>query len=390
MRRVTETDAILHQIVEATGQTSERVKQVVSALRDAIDGLFLDGYTIYAPPFTLTYRSDPVAPIFAERVERASGDEIEAWHLGDLEATAQWLGVPPSVYLRHPVASDLRVLIELLDALKIEDADSPAGNDAVAVAEAWFDTFREERPYRLGNVGLERDLEAWLIHHTERLVQIGYDVRLHRQQFVLPDRRRPDLVFDLVEDDGAPGALIVELKATSAYLGAVDQLVGYLDAFTSLGLAKGVLRGLLVADGIPPDVLAYAEEKGVETATLTELGYRRDLAANLTTTAAVTSPQPSSSDHQIGATVSRVYQMFHGMDSDRAEPQATLVFAEGGLCSWVSNQDAFATLAPGHIFTLRLDEIAGVMKSQAFVPVSEQEPEHFDAIVAASEASGSR
>lgn len=130
---------------------------------------------------------------------------------------------------------------------------------------------------------MERDLEAWLIHHTERLVQIGYDVRLRRQQFVLPDRRRPDLVFDLTEDDGSTGTLIVELKATNGYLGAVDQLAGYMDAFLSLGLASGVLRGLLIADGIPPDVRAYADEKGIDTATLTELGYRRDLASATTT-----------------------------------------------------------------------------------------------------------
>lgn len=107
MRRVNETEAILRQIADATGQPSDRVAQIVSALRDAIDGLFLDGYTIFAPPFSLTYKSDPVAPIFAEQVERASRAEIEAWHLGDMEATAKWLGVPASVYTRHPIASDL-------------------------------------------------------------------------------------------------------------------------------------------------------------------------------------------------------------------------------------------------------------------------------------------
>ncbi|GGD24437.1 endonuclease NucS domain-containing protein [Nocardioides daphniae] len=288
MRRIEEDIAVLQTIEAVTGASRERTATVVAALRDAIDGLFLDGYTIFAPPFSLTYASDPVAPVFAARIDDASDADIEAWNLGDMEATAQWLGIPLPVYLRHPVASDLRVLIDLLDALGIDDADGPEGMEAVAIAEAWFDTFAQERRYRLSSVGLERDLEAWVVHHTECLLAIGYDVQLKRQQFVLPDRRRPDLVFDLVESDGSPGTLIVELKATGGYLEAVDQLVGYLDAFRSLGLANGVLRGLLVADGFPHDVLQYADERGIDTATLAELGYRKHLAG-----LPVTTPHPS-------------------------------------------------------------------------------------------------
>lgn len=288
MRRIEEDSAVLQTIEAVTGASRDRTATVVAALRDAIDGLFLDGYTIFAPPFSLTYASDPVAPVFAERIDDASDADIEAWHLGDMKATAQWLGIPLPVYLRHPVASDLRVLIDLFDALGIDDADGPEGMEVVAIAEAWFDTFAEERRYRLSSVGLERDLEAWVVHHTECLLAIGYDVQLKRQQFVLPDRRRPDLVFDLVESDGSPGTLIVELKATGGYLEAVDQLIGYLDAFRSQGLANGVLRGLLVADGFPPDVLQYADEQGIDTATLAELGYRKHLAV-----LPVTTPHPS-------------------------------------------------------------------------------------------------
>ncbi len=269
---------------------TERVSTVVGALRVAIDSLFLDGYTIFAPPFTLTYPSDPVAPVFASRIENAPDSDVDAWFSGNLDAAAEWLGIPATEYKRHPIGSALMVLTELFDALDIQNADSPEGAEAISIAEAWFDTFAQERPYRLSSVGLERDLEAWLIHHTERLGQIGYDVRLRHQQLVLPDRRRPDLVFDLIADDGSSGTLVVELKATGGYLAAVDQLVGYMDAFRSLGLPEP-LRGLLVADGFSHDVLLYADEQGIDTATLTELGYRRDLA-----TVTTTKPSPQTAD----------------------------------------------------------------------------------------------
>lgn len=392
MRRVPESSEILKRIASATGLTAPQVERVVSALRDAIDGLFLDGYTIFAPPFSLTYPSDPVAPVFAEHFDEAADDDAEAWYVGDMEATAAWLGVPIAEYMRHPVASEILVLSELFYGLGLEDAESPEGAEVVAIARAWFDTFAEERPYRLSGVGLESDLEAWLIHHTERLGHIGYHVGPgpYRQQFVLPDRRRPDLVFEFVEDEGVLGTLIVELKATSGYLGAVDQLVGYMHAFTSLGLANGPVRGLLIADGYPPEVLAYADQKGIGTATLTELGYRHDLAANRTTTQGLLGPQPENGPthaQQKGDFVPQVYKMFaYGMRHER-EPQATLLFADDGICQWVSDERPFATFFPGHIYTLTLDDISEVLSTREFVPVAEDDPEYLDARRAAMRTS---
>lgn len=70
--------------------------------------------------------------------------------------------------------------------------------------------------------------------------------------------------------------------------------------------------------------------------------------------------------------------MFHGMDSDRSEPLATLVFGDTGICRWVSDNDAFATFYPGHIYRLTLDQIAGSMTSRVFVPVDEDDPDYLD------------
>ncbi|MBE7323892.1 DUF91 domain-containing protein [Nocardioides sp. Y6] len=256
---------------------------MIEALRDAIDGLFLDGYSILAPPFSLTYRTDPVAPVFMDRLESASDEQLQSWWVGDFEAVAAWLAIPVDDYLRHPVASEMLVFLELLNNLGIQDADGRDGQQAVAIARAWLDTFDVERPYRLGHVGLERDLEVWLVHNIEALEQVGYHVYLRHQQYVLPDRRRPDLVLDRVEADGSTSTLVVELKATQGYIGAVDQLTGYVEAFRAGGFAPGPVHGLLIADGFSPEVLAYARAQGIDTLTLQALGYRRALAYAPTT-----------------------------------------------------------------------------------------------------------
>lgn len=62
------------------------------------------------------------------------------------------------------------------------------------------------------------------------------------------------------------------------YREAVDQIVGYVDAFEEHGLGNGdQLFGMLIADGFPPEVLHYARERDIDVATLSELGYRRGL-----------------------------------------------------------------------------------------------------------------
>lgn len=81
--------------------------------------------------------------------------------------------------------------------------------------------------------------------------------------------------------------------------------------------------------------------------------------------------------------MTRVYRMFHGMDSERTNLAATLVFGDDGLCQWVSHEDAFATFFPGQIYILTLDAIARTLNSYAFVPVDEDDPEYVAALDAA-------
>lgn len=278
VRRPDEDEATVRGIAMSTGIPEQRVSVVVTALRDAIDGLLRDGYSVVAWPLDLAFPNDPVAAVFWERLADATDEEVKAWRLGDSRSTATWLGLSENDYLQHPIASDLGVLVELLDILGVDDIESAQAGEAEAVANAWYDSFTEPRLYRLSDVGLERDLEQWLIDHPEALAGVGYAVRLKHQQLILPDRRRPDLIFDLLDNEGVAGTLVVELKATSGYLEAVDQLAGYLNALRPGQAADAVLEGLLIADGFDDNVLAYARATGIDVVTLRELGYRHDLS----------------------------------------------------------------------------------------------------------------
>lgn len=302
LRRVEESQRVLREIAAITGSSIETVGRVIAALRDAIDELELDGHSIFAPPFSLAYPTDEVARVFAERLADADDEQVRAWQVGDARATATWLDVPLDVYRRSPVASDLSVLVIVADHLGIDDVESSAGTEVVEIVYAWFDSFDSPRTYRVSRVGLERDLERWLIDHPERLAELGYEARLLHQQLRLPDRRRPDLVFEATLPDGGSGTLVIELKAVPPYREAVDQLVGYIDAMAAMQDVRQPVRGLLIADGFSPGVQRHAAESGIDTASLTEIGYRRHLAVATVRTSVIestrTTTRPSRSNEE--------------------------------------------------------------------------------------------
>lgn len=272
MRTAEEDPTVIANIAHTTGIPAETVIGVVGALRETIDYLFFDGYSIIAPPFFLVYEDDPVVALLEEKIDKVTEAQLEALQTGDSPEIARLLGIDESEYLDHPIAAEATVLVHLLERLKVKIEGERA--TIHKIAGAWFDTFTTGRVYRFSKVGLERELEDWLVARPEALESLGFNVRLRHQQLILPDRRRLDLVFDLVQPNGTSGTLIVELKAVHGSKDAVDQLVGYMDAFEELGLSDGPLGGLLIADGFSPDQISYARASGISVATLSGIGYR--------------------------------------------------------------------------------------------------------------------
>jgi len=272
IRRYPENSKVLDAVSASTGLPQVQVHHVVTALRDCIDRLVLDGCSIVAPPFTLTYETDDVVDPFVAWQKSATDEQIAAWQEGD-ERIAGWLGLSQDQYLEREVVSSVTLAAEVLEWLSIP-AGTIAEDETLAIVDGWLDTFEEPRRYVFSDVGLERDLEQWLVDHPEKLSDHGYDVLLRDRQLVLPDRRRPDLVFDLLLADHSTGSLIVELKAVPGSRGAVDQLCGYVAAMQRHALGPTTVRGLLIADGFSPGSERYAHERGVGVLTLSRLGYR--------------------------------------------------------------------------------------------------------------------
>lgn len=231
----------------------------------------------------MAHRDDPTIARLNTTIGTATraqiDDHIDALDTGDAEKIADWLGIDLDDYYRHPIAGEAVVLAHIANRLGLDGGNLLDHHRMVAIAEAWFDAAATGEDYVFARIGLERQLEDWLVADPTPIIRrVGQAVRLSSRQFLLPDRRRPDLVYDLVDGDEVTGTVIVELKAVQGYREAVDQIVGYVDAFEEHGLGNGdQLFGMLIADGFPPEVLDYARERDIDVATLSELGYRRGL-----------------------------------------------------------------------------------------------------------------
>lgn len=277
MKVVSEPAWAVRRIMEACGEPEEYVVACARAFRDSVDELFREGWSILAPPLTLAYVTDRVFDAVLDGLPTATEAQIDALFVGDQAAVAQWLGLPPDDYAARPVASEMIVLARACEVLGTPNG--PEIERAVAVLRAWLDTFAGGRRYAFGSVGLERDLEQWLIEHPETLQELGYAVGRVRQQMRLPDGRVPDLVYDLDGTAGPSATLVVELKAVPGSRQAVRQLAGYVSAVRGHQVREVPVLGLLVADGFSPGTEEYAREHHVATATLAALGYRAELVA---------------------------------------------------------------------------------------------------------------
>lgn len=108
----------------------------------------------------------------------------------------------------------------------------------------------------------EKDIEDYWEHHVQSLLE--RDSRLVARQYVLPSGRRADLVFMSFLGYGGQyqwAITVVELKADKVDIGAVAQLVEYLDEMRGMaGYADLALRGVLVGRRFTPKALMFMRQ----------------------------------------------------------------------------------------------------------------------------------
>lgn len=307
IRRVAESKAVLDGIAQTTGATTERVQVVVGAIRDIVDTWLADDYSVIAPPLVAMWPGDPVATRFTDWAGDCTDAEYARYRDAKTnDEVAEILSLPASLVHARPIATDDDIVRDLLDRLGLIDEPADDTDDdtealgAVEIYFAWLDTFKPHRPYRMSHLGLERHLERWLIDNLERLADHDYPVRLGAgtpddpggAQWVFPkQRQRPDLICRLTVDTSWASAgdwLVIELKATGAYMEAVDQTAGYVTTIRDELARDGQrVHGLMITDGAPHDVQEYATKRGIWYLPVTALGYRQALIE----TATVPSPR---------------------------------------------------------------------------------------------------
>ena len=291
MRRVVEDVEIIDRIASSTAVDAETVIDLVRSIREVVDELVTDNFSVIAPPLVLAYATDPV---YAALREKALGvAEPVDWAVLDDEELAEWLGVDVALLEQHPVATEADIVFRLLERHSLPLRECPDSLRAFAVMNAWLDTFASGRGYAIGRAGLERHFEQWLVRNLNRLAPLGYPAQLwagdgerNGRQYRLSDGRVPDLICRCAVSDTvfARGDwLVIEHRATSVDDAAITQICGYVDQVKA-ELAQGTEKvfGLVLADGASPGRQAGLHAQGIGYLSLSALGYRR-LDKRLTT-----------------------------------------------------------------------------------------------------------
>ena len=264
------------QIAAETGHPRALVAEVVNTIHDVIDYLLADDYVVALQPMVIAFGDSPTRSALAAAASSAPHEAVA----GDHRAIAEWLELDFDTYILHPLANNVTILNAVADLMEV-DADERFGH-LWDVFEAWESLYEDpQKVYRVSRIGREAHLEDWLVDHLDVLSGHGYDVALAHRQYRLPSKRIPDLIARMIGNDSGHGAgdwLVIELKATRVYPGALHQVHDYVSEVAK-HLASGEERvhGLLIADGIDYKDQDLRNALGVEFLSVAALGYRDEL-----------------------------------------------------------------------------------------------------------------
>lgn len=274
---VTETDQVLAKVVQATGQSVDLVARLVGAFREAIDALLAQGAIVATGELFMSFGDSPTRRGLLERLNTDLPVPSDVLR-GDGYATAKWLFLPPTVYDEHPLANRPHVMPR---AIEILGGQAPGLPVLWEVLDAWDATFADGRKYRVSSVGLEMAAEVWLVEHLPRLRLHGFPVDLVRRQYVLPSGKRPDLLCrfnDSTNHAEIDDWLVIQMKVTSFYPEAAEQLEKYVAEIAETAGSKVGVHGLLITDGAHHAEVEDLQSRGLAHLSLAALGYRLHLA----------------------------------------------------------------------------------------------------------------
>jgi hypothetical protein len=281
--RVVDAPATVDRIARELGEQRSWVEDVLRDLRFVLDRFVADDFIVYAPPFLVRRRGDPVWVALRDLPD-ADWDKIERF---DDEHLAPILGLDEELVRRHPVvaAADVLYDLRLLRGVDMEafDAERPAAltlaKRLTDLVDAWLDMWDPEvNDYRTSGVGLESAFQAWLVADLGRLATFGLPLELLEQEHRFADGTRADVLCRATSETSLVrrgDLVVIENKAHMVHVEACEQLRGYVErARAELAAPGQQVHGVLIADGRTLELQQCLYDEGFSYVSLSALGYR--------------------------------------------------------------------------------------------------------------------
>src|SRR3569623_2913892 len=281
-----ESDKIVNAVMQATGESYEKVSSFTTTLHETVDECLPDDISVVAPPLVIGRLGCPVLDRLLLRMGDGEWQMPESVDVTEAEL-ADLLMLPIEPVARYPLIVRFGLLARAMDRLMIEDADAER---FLKILDAWLATFGPDAegrpsPYQVWALPNRDAFEGWLLSRLDILHKLGYAVRLANQemdgvrgqQHMFVDGRRADLLMRFTHDcekGSADDWLVVENKTTAVGIGALDQLALSVDWLRAES-RPGAVHGMLIADGLSLEVARGLRERSFHYQSMTGLGYRR-------------------------------------------------------------------------------------------------------------------
>ena len=174
-----ESDKIVNAVMQATGESYEKVSSFTTTLHETVDECLTDDISVVAPPLVIGRLGCPVLDRLLLRMGDGEWQMPESVDVTEAEL-ADLLMLPIETVSRYPLIGRFGLLARAMDRLMIEDADAER---FLKILDAWLATFGPDAegrpsPYQVWALPNRDAFEGWLLSRLDILHKLGYAVRL--------------------------------------------------------------------------------------------------------------------------------------------------------------------------------------------------------------------
>src|SRR3954453_19662829 len=135
--RMAESDRIIAAVMQATGESYEKVATFTDVAHETVDECLTDDISVVAPPLVIGRLGCPVLDRLLLRLGDGRWQLPESVDVTEAEL-AQTLMLPIETIARYPLIGRFGLLARVMDRLMISDQDA---EQALKILDAWLATF---------------------------------------------------------------------------------------------------------------------------------------------------------------------------------------------------------------------------------------------------------